>query len=192
MGFGSRSSLAAARPQEVWEPDQDVDWGPRTTWLGATSATSTGGRGRRRTAGGLQRRVGRGTSTAASWKTPWPPYHMGRSTSTPRGRTPIRSGGSALDIRGTFGRMAWTTIDRRLIAGGLQAFARPTSRAVQPCRAGARGPRGWIPRPGRRNDFGTFAGRRTRSPAAWRSPGRPAPTKWGKRHFRTCSAPSGS
>ena len=86
MGF-TTFGFAGGRA-DVWEPDEDVYWGPERAWLGDERHRGV-------------RRAGR---------TRWPPTRWASSTSTRRARTPSRTRSlSARDIRETFRRMGLTT-----------------------------------------------------------------------------------
>ena len=96
MGF--RTFGFAAGREDVWEPDNDVNWGSETTWL-ATDKRFTGDR---------------------DLDQPLAATHMGLIYVNPEG--PDKSGdflAAAKDIRATFGRMAMNDEETvALIAGG--------------------------------------------------------------------------
>ena len=170
MGFKT-FGFAGGRA-DVWEPDEDVYWGPEPTWLGDERYT-----GDRELEG------------------PLAAVQMGLIYVNPEGPNgtpdPVAS---ARDIRETFGRMAMNDEETvALIAGGhtfgkTHGAADPEphiGRRARRCRTRAAGP-------GLEQHLRQREGPRTRSRAVWRSPGRPRRPSGATASSRTSSATSGS
>ena len=137
MGFET-FGFACGRA-DVWEPEEDVYWGPETEWLG--DERYTGDR---------------------ELENPLAAVQMGLIYVNPEG--PERQSGSAgrgLDIRETFGRMAMNDEETvALIAGGhtfgkTHGAADPTSTSAPSPRAPRSSSRAWAGR----TRYGTGKGR---------------------------------
>ena len=169
MGFKT-FGFAGGRP-DVWEPDEDVYWGPETTWLG--DERYTGDRELEQPLGAVQ---------------------MGLIYVNPEGPNgnpdPLAA---ARDIRETFGRMAMNDEETVALIAGGHTFGK-THGAADPEQYVGASPRV------RRSRSRASAGRTptaparagTRSPAASRSPGRRRRRRGATASSRTCSATSGS
>ena len=161
MGFET-FGFAGGRA-DVWEPDEDVYWGPETEWLG--DERYTGDR---------------------DLENPLAAVQMGLIYVNPEGPNgnpdPLAA---ARDIRETFGRMAMNDEETVALIAGGHTFGK-THGAADP--DAVRRPRA---RGRRRSRSWAWAGRtasaparaRTRSPAASRSPGPTTPTQWSNDFF---------
>lgn len=168
MGFET-FGFAGGRA-DVWESEEDVYWGPETTWL--DDQRYTGDRELESPLGAVQ---------------------MGLIYVNPEGPNgnpdPIAA---ARDIRETFRRMAMNDEETVALIAGGHTFGK--THGAGPAEASATTPR--PPRSRRR----AWAGRtpsaparaRTPSPPAWRSPGPPRPPSGATASSTTSSATSGS
>ena len=170
MGFET-FGFAGGRP-DVWEPDEDVYWGPETEWLG--DERYTGERELEKPLGAVQ---------------------MGLIYVNPEGPNgnpdPLAA---AHDIRETFSRMAMNDEETVALIAGGHTFGK-THGAADPDEYVGREPEGALDRgawasAGRTPSAPARA--RTRSPPASRSPGRRRRPSGATASSRTCSATSGS
>ena len=161
MGFKT-FGFAGGR-EDVWEPDEDVYWGPETTWLG--DERYTGDR---------------------ELENPLAAVQMGLIYVNPEGPNgnpdPLAA---ARDIRETFRRMAMNDEETVALIAGGHTFGKTHGAAdpdaVRRPRARGRPARGAGPR--LEEQLTAPARAATRSPAASRSPGRTTPTKWDNSFF---------
>ena len=170
MGFET-FGFAGGR-EDVWEPDEDVYWGPETTWLG--DERYTGDRELEEPLGAVQ---------------------MGLIYVNPEGPNgnpdPLAA---AVDIRETFRRMAMNDEETVALIAGGHTFGK-THGAADPDEYVGPEPEGApleAAGPRLEEHASAPARARTRSPAASRSPGRPRRRSGATASSRTCSATSGS
>ena len=191
MGFKT-FGFAGGRP-DVWEPDLDVYWGRETKWLGGDIRYSQGSPGVDKAHGVLVKDDDSKVPESRDLENPLAAVQMGLIYVNPEGPDgnpdPIAA---AHDIRDTFGRMAMDDEETVALIAGGHSFgkthgAAPASHVGKEPEAGGLEAQGL----GWSNSFGT-ARAATRSPAAWRSRGRPRRRSGATTSSRTCSASSGS
>ena len=169
MGFKT-FGFAGGR-EDVWEPDEDVYWGPENTWLG--DERYSGDR---------------------ELENPLAAVQMGLIYVNPEGPNgnpdPLAA---ARDIRETFRRMAMNDEETVALIAGGHTFGK-THGAADPDATSAPSPR--PPRSRSRASAGRTATAparaATRSPAGSRAPGRPPRSPGTTASSRSCSATSGS
>ena len=161
MGFET-FGFAGGR-EDVWEPDEDVYWGPETEWLG--DERYTGERDLEQPLGAVQ---------------------MGLIYVNPEGPNgnpdPLAA---AVDIRETFARMAMNDEETVALIAGGHTFGK-THGAADPLEYVGPEPEGAPLEAqglGWKQHLRHAARARTRSPAASRSPGPRTPTQWGNSFF---------
>ncbi len=160
MGFAT-FGFAGGRP-DVWEPDEDVYWGPEDTWLGDERYT-----GDRELEG------------------PLAAVQMGLIYVNPEGPNGVPDPlGSARDIRETFGRMAMNDVETVALIAGGHTFGKTHGAADPDPHIGAE-PEGAPMEEqglGWRNSFGSGKGRDTITSGievTWSS----TPTQWSNKYF---------
>ena len=159
------------RPRDVWEPDEDVYWGPEHTWLG--DERYTGDR---------------------ELEKPLAAVQMGLIYVNPEGPNgnpdPLAS---ARDIRETFARMAMNDEETVALIAGGHTFGKTHGAADPEEHVGAEPEGAAIEEQGLGWEARTAPARAaTPSPAASRSPGPPADAVEQRATSRTSSATSGS
>ncbi len=170
MGFKT-FGFAGGR-EDVWEPEEDIYWGPETTWLG--DERYSGDRELANPLGAVQ---------------------MGLIYVNPEGPNgnpdPLAS---AKDVRDTFARMAMNDYETVALIAGGHTFGKCHG-AADPKKHVGREPEGaGIEEQGLgwKNSYRLAAKAATRSPAAWRAHGPPTRRSGTTTTSTTCSATSGS
>ena len=156
---------------DVWEPEEDIYWGPEGKWLADERYS--------------------GDRDLAN---PLAAVQMGLIYVNPEGPNgkpdPLAA---ARDIRETFARMAMNDEETVALIAGGHTFGK-THGAGDAITSGSGARRRRHRGAGLRleEQLRHAAKAPTRSPAGWKSPGPPTPTKWATTSSRTCSATNGN